>query len=697
VNPILEDGEPGLEIDTNQIKYGDGNSSWQTLPYSGYTLDQTYITVANGGGGMVTARGNSGVLMADNEAGVATLIFEGNSQYWWSQYGDLGNDWNDDWGSGVAYQSNGLVVVGGSFAEGYDTDPNSMVLKYSAQGELLWQRELYDNYTGGTVADNIWIGRDNSIILTMTNDNNGEGYITVLDDTGALQANMLIWDGPDPNITSIDGIQGAASSDDLIYITGEHNNIAWIQQWNTDNLSGGSPNWDKEIYIDGYNGVFYDCVAHDAGVFACGEGYDEIADGLDYPQYQGYIASFEGNGDLNWHAVYKQLEQGSGWMGWLGVRRLSGGDLIVIGTWWNQGNDVRSRITVARLDAQSGEAIWCKRTKYNNHNTMGVSVVIGSDDSIYIMGVTSDRPQRNNYRGLYFAKMNSDGAVIWQNTLGGDNSSLITYYYNGHRELCLSTDGMYLATTGYGYIAPGNNSSNYYHMVTAQLPTDGSQATAYVMRNNLSYEASVLEWEDVVLHISQLSTSAYIQNNTAGWSYYSDYSEIGDVSSTTNQVARNQTLTRFGGTWQFQNGDITLPVDGDILTNNGKNSAIHDLSVVDNHNLENDYTLQLSDRGRLVYQRGYYTVYVPERYSVDFPVGTTITIVNAGGNGTLRIQVVNNNSGQNPIYAAGTDSESYVWTLPSNSIATLIKVWNDPDNSNVCKWLISGIGLANGA
>jgi len=35
VNPILEDGEPGLEIDTNQIKYGDGNSAWNDLAYAG--------------------------------------------------------------------------------------------------------------------------------------------------------------------------------------------------------------------------------------------------------------------------------------------------------------------------------------------------------------------------------------------------------------------------------------------------------------------------------------------------------------------------------------------------------------------------------------------------------------------------------------------------------------------------------------
>jgi hypothetical protein len=34
-NPVLSVGEPGLEINTNLIKYGDGVTPWNNLPYSG--------------------------------------------------------------------------------------------------------------------------------------------------------------------------------------------------------------------------------------------------------------------------------------------------------------------------------------------------------------------------------------------------------------------------------------------------------------------------------------------------------------------------------------------------------------------------------------------------------------------------------------------------------------------------------------
>ena len=35
VNPILSLGEAGFEIDTGQIKVGDGVRSWNNLPYTG--------------------------------------------------------------------------------------------------------------------------------------------------------------------------------------------------------------------------------------------------------------------------------------------------------------------------------------------------------------------------------------------------------------------------------------------------------------------------------------------------------------------------------------------------------------------------------------------------------------------------------------------------------------------------------------
>jgi hypothetical protein len=49
VNPILDDGEPGLEIDTNKVKYGDGNTAWNTLAYaSGGLTDENGVVAFPG-------------------------------------------------------------------------------------------------------------------------------------------------------------------------------------------------------------------------------------------------------------------------------------------------------------------------------------------------------------------------------------------------------------------------------------------------------------------------------------------------------------------------------------------------------------------------------------------------------------------------------------------------------------------------
>lgn len=40
-NPILAAGEPGLEVDTGLIKYGDGTQNWSSLPYAGVSPDVT--------------------------------------------------------------------------------------------------------------------------------------------------------------------------------------------------------------------------------------------------------------------------------------------------------------------------------------------------------------------------------------------------------------------------------------------------------------------------------------------------------------------------------------------------------------------------------------------------------------------------------------------------------------------------------
>jgi hypothetical protein len=79
--------------------------------------------------------------------------------------------------------------------------------------------------------------------------------------------------------------------------------------------------------------------------------------------------------------------------------------------------------------------------------------------------------------------------------------------------------------------------------------------------------------------------------------------------------------------------------------------------------------------------------------SADFPVGSTITIVNISGS-TINLGKDNDDEG-GTIYGAGTEDTSTGWDIPDNgggNIAVLIKIRTGMDNfSN--DWMLSGSGI----
>lgn len=46
-NPILEEGEPGFEVDTYKLKIGDGITPWKDLPYTNEAEDEEGYPITN--------------------------------------------------------------------------------------------------------------------------------------------------------------------------------------------------------------------------------------------------------------------------------------------------------------------------------------------------------------------------------------------------------------------------------------------------------------------------------------------------------------------------------------------------------------------------------------------------------------------------------------------------------------------------
>jgi hypothetical protein len=81
VNPILADGEPGLDITTNQVKYGDGANVWANLSYAsgggGVTFDANGMLVLTGNLWVGTWNDNDSVLWAPDTSEYVGLWYGG--------------------------------------------------------------------------------------------------------------------------------------------------------------------------------------------------------------------------------------------------------------------------------------------------------------------------------------------------------------------------------------------------------------------------------------------------------------------------------------------------------------------------------------------------------------------------------------------------------------------------------------------
>ena len=134
------------------------------------------------------------------------------------------------------------------------------------------------------------------------------------------------------------------------------------------------------------------------------EGYDNVQDNVVYAGWQGLIASWDADGNLEWHRIYKQLDNNGGWLGFYDIKVDREGDINATGTRISVGDGYSNfQATIAKIRPSDGEVVWCKRaTIPTNAYSSGISLAIGANNQIYWMGTTTDRPEQNSYAGLFF-------------------------------------------------------------------------------------------------------------------------------------------------------------------------------------------------------------------------------------------------------------------------------------------------------
>lgn len=137
----------------------------------------------------------------------------------------------------------------------------------------------------------------------------------------------------------------------------------------------------------------------------------------------------------------------------------------------------------------------------------------------------------------------------------------------------------------------------------------------------------------------------------------------------------------------YYNGDIGADSNGykEISTLLGhSNTDFANRSIPQVRTTNNQYYLTAQDAGKHVYNiQGGYDVVIPVENTVNFPVGTAITIVSSDG----WCYIYADNSNVTQVWGAGFNTTSQGFYIPNNSIATLLKIAPE-------KWMLSGAGLA---
>jgi len=144
LNPILADGEPGLEYDTNKVKIGDGSNTWSSLSYATVSSNQSLNTTsevafytANIGGLNVTGAitlPNSGVANGIQSVdGRNTIYFETDNSIQFIANNTFQTSFNAD----------GTVQFGGGYIFPNTPGTSGQVLVYNPSGsgehDLQWQ------------------------------------------------------------------------------------------------------------------------------------------------------------------------------------------------------------------------------------------------------------------------------------------------------------------------------------------------------------------------------------------------------------------------------------------------------------------------------------------------------------------------------------------------------------------------------
>ena len=434
----------------------------------------------------------------------------------------------------------GYIIAGASGSE--DGDVTNLkgnwdywIVKLDEFGDILWEKTF-----GGTNAEKAYsieqTNDDGFIIAGYTESNNGDVsealwydyWIVKIDKLGNItwehtfggnnrdQANCIKQTADNCYI-----IAGNTESSDGIVTNYRGSSDIWIIKINSD----GELLWQKTIGGSGWDEAQFIEQTRDSGYIVAGNTSSSDGDFItNHLSDEFCIVKLDSSGNIQW---YKTL---GGSLAEKAYSILETNDFGYIGVGWTKSNDGdisslkgNSDIWIVKLDAL-GNLQW-ERTLGGTMGEMAYSIVQTSDDGFVVGGWTAsmdgDVTVNKGQSDCWLVKLDVDGNIQWQKTIGGSQSEWINYLRVNNADAIILVGE---TTSNDGDVLGFSGARDFWVVKISPeglpLQSDTSDATFSIVMPEAS--STDINMGKVILSESKDSVVAEFMKNPGSWKYSVD-------------------------------------------------------------------------------------------------------------------------------------------------------------------------------